>query len=66
MPKITNHLSRGWWKHPIIDFGVHYPMPYIWFIYWMIAWGNVQWDNECWLIIGKYRIPRIEISFMPD
>lgn len=40
--KIESHLPKGWWKHPTFDFGIHYPMPYIWFAYWLITWEEEE------------------------
>ena len=44
---VETHLPPDWWKHPVFDFGIHYPMPYIWFAYWLITWEEVEdpWTN---------------------
>jgi len=35
---VESRLPKGWWKHPVFDFGLHYPCPYIWFGYWLVTW----------------------------
>jgi hypothetical protein len=76
---VEAHLAPGWWKHPVFDFGLHYPMPYIWFAYWLITWEEevvFPQFNQKWFY---WRFPKIHtpsapcfsvihisISFMPD
>lgn len=77
---IEAHLAPGWWKHPVFDFGIHYPCPYIWFGYWLITWEEEEeevfpafrfrlfyWRHPFLNVLaGGFRFVRISISFMPD
>jgi hypothetical protein len=64
--KVTQKLPWDWWLYPTFDFGLHYPCPYIWFAYWLITWGDTQWEDETWFVIGNKSIPKIHISFLSD
>lgn len=76
---VESHLPPGWWKHPVFDFGLHYPCPYIWFAYWLITWEeevifdqfNCKWFYWRFPKIHTPSAPcfsvlHISISFMPD
>ena len=55
---VESHLYKDWWKHPVFDFGLHYPCPYIWFGYWLITWeDDGVWGRGLWedaFTVNKY------------
>lgn len=79
--EVESHLPPRWWLHPVFDFGLHYPAPYIWFAYWLITWEEeiahpfhmFRMERRFKKIGGFYHLLspafhfiKVSISFMPD